>query len=156
MFNLFIYFLLVSWDLLMANAFRWISQDLTDDKSTLVQVMAWCRQTTNHYLAQWSLKFMWSYGVTIRCHQMAHNHNISWGLFKNTYELLNLRALKIRLCIKNRIFQCKGRIFCVEFPLKCHTKILPIHSPWRIVTVPGVLSCCVKVSGGEALFLAAG
>ena len=23
-------------------------------------------------------------------------------------------------------------------------------SPWRIVTVPGVLSCCVKVSGGEA------
>ena len=30
------------------------------------------------------------------------------------------------------------------------------YTPWRIVTVPGVLSCCVKVSGGEALFPAAG
>ena len=26
--------------------------DLTDDKSTLVQVMAWCRQATSHYLNQ--------------------------------------------------------------------------------------------------------
>ena len=25
---------------------------LTDDKSTLVQVMAWCRQATSHYLSQ--------------------------------------------------------------------------------------------------------
>ena len=27
-------------------------QDLTDDKSTLVQVMAWCRQAKSHYLNQ--------------------------------------------------------------------------------------------------------
>ena len=27
-------------------------QDLTDDKSTLVQVMAWCHQVTGHYLNQ--------------------------------------------------------------------------------------------------------
>ena len=26
--------------------------DFTDDKSTLVQVMAWCRQATSHYLSQ--------------------------------------------------------------------------------------------------------
>ena len=26
--------------------------DLTDDRSTLVQVMAWCRQATSHYLSQ--------------------------------------------------------------------------------------------------------
>ena len=32
------------------NALRWIPRDLTDDKSTLVQVMAWCRQATSHYL----------------------------------------------------------------------------------------------------------
>ena len=31
---------------------RWMSLDLTDDKSTLVQVMAWCRQATSHYLSQ--------------------------------------------------------------------------------------------------------
>ena len=30
---------------------RKMSSDLTDDKSTLVQVMAWCRQATSHYLS---------------------------------------------------------------------------------------------------------
>ena len=31
---------------------NWMSLDLTEDKSTLVQVMAWCRQATSHYLSQ--------------------------------------------------------------------------------------------------------
>ena len=31
---------------------RWLSLDLTDDKSSLVQVMAWCHQATSHYLSQ--------------------------------------------------------------------------------------------------------
>ena len=35
--------------------------------------------------------------------------------FKNMYELLNLRALKISMLYKNHIFQCMGKIFCVEF-----------------------------------------
>ena len=54
----------------------------------------------------------------------------SWGgggRFKNTYELLNLRALKISHLYKNCIFQCMGKIFCVEFqryPLKFHTQYL--------------------------------
>ena len=45
--------------------------------------------------------------------------------FKNTYELLNLRALKISMLYENHIFQCMSKIFCVEFqrvPLKFHTK----------------------------------
>ena len=33
-------------------AFRWTSLDLSDDKSTLVQVMARCRHATSHYLNQ--------------------------------------------------------------------------------------------------------
>ena len=47
------------------------------------------------------------------------------GRFKNAYELLNLRALKISMLYKNHIFQCMSMIFCVEFqrvPLKFHTK----------------------------------
>ena len=35
-----------------ANILRWMPQDLTGDTSTLVQVMAWCRQATSHYLNQ--------------------------------------------------------------------------------------------------------
>ena len=30
--------------------FRWMAQDLTIDKSTLVQVRAWCLRPTRHYL----------------------------------------------------------------------------------------------------------
>ena len=53
--------------------------------------------------------------------------SVTGGRFKNTYELLNLRALKFSPVNKIRIFQCMGKIFCVEFqryPLKFHTKYL--------------------------------
>ena len=49
------------------------------------------------------------------------------GHFKNAYELLNLRALKISMLCKNHIFECLGKIFCVEFQrvhLKFHTKYI--------------------------------
>ena len=43
---------------------RWTSLDLSDDKSTLVQVMSWCRQATSHYLNQCRPKSLPPYGVT--------------------------------------------------------------------------------------------
>ena len=45
-------------------AFKWMSMDLTDDKSTLVQVMAWCRQATSHSLNQCCPRSVSPYGVT--------------------------------------------------------------------------------------------
>ena len=45
------------------NALRWMPRDLTDDKSTLVQVMAWCRQATSHYLCQCWPSSMLPYGI---------------------------------------------------------------------------------------------
>ena len=41
-----------------------MSLDLTDDKSTLVPVMAWCRQATSHYLSQCWPSSMSPYGFT--------------------------------------------------------------------------------------------
>ena len=44
---------------------------------------------------------------------------------KKVSELLNLRALKFSPENEMHIFQCMGKIFCVEFqryPLKFHTK----------------------------------
>ena len=38
--------------------------DFTDEKSTLVQVMAWCRQATSHYLSQCWPRSMSPNGVT--------------------------------------------------------------------------------------------
>ena len=54
-------------------------------------------------------------------------HLWSGGHFKNTCKLLNLRGLKFSHVNKICIFQCIGKIFCVEFQrvtLKFHTKYL--------------------------------
>ena len=46
------------------NVLRWMPQDITDDKSTLVQVLAWCRHATSHYLSQCWPRSPMPYGVT--------------------------------------------------------------------------------------------
>ena len=46
------------------NTLIWMSHDLTDVKSTLVQVMAWCRQATSHYLSQCWPRSVSPYGIT--------------------------------------------------------------------------------------------
>ena len=45
------------------SALRWMPQDLPDDKSALVQVMAWCRQAASHYLSQCWLSPLSPYGI---------------------------------------------------------------------------------------------
>ena len=52
------------WGISCKIALRSMPLDLTDDKSTLVQVMAWCRQATSHYLSQCWPRFMSPYDVT--------------------------------------------------------------------------------------------
>ena len=46
------------------NVLRWMPQNLTDDKSTLVQVKAWCHQATRHYLSQCWPRSLSAYGFT--------------------------------------------------------------------------------------------
>ena len=43
---------------------KWMSFDLIDDKSILVQVMAWCCQATSHYLSQCWPRSLSPYGIT--------------------------------------------------------------------------------------------
>ena len=45
-------------------ALIWMSLDFTDDQSTLVRVMAWCRQATSHYLNLCWSRSLPPYGVT--------------------------------------------------------------------------------------------
>ena len=52
------------WDTCCKIALRRMSLDLTDDKSTLVQVMAWCRQATSYYLSQCWPRSLMPYGIT--------------------------------------------------------------------------------------------
>ena len=52
------------WGISCEIALRWMPLNLTDDKSTLVQVMAWCRQATSHYLSQCWPRSMSPYAIT--------------------------------------------------------------------------------------------
>ena len=52
------------WGISCEIALRSMPLDHADDKSTLVQVMAWCRQATNHYLSQCWPRSLSPYGVT--------------------------------------------------------------------------------------------
>ena len=46
------------------NALWWTPQELTDDKSTLIKVIAWWRQATSHYLSQCWPRSKSPYGIT--------------------------------------------------------------------------------------------
>ena len=52
------------WGISCEIAQIWMSVDFTDDQSTLVQVMAWCRQATSHHLNQCWPRSLMPYGIT--------------------------------------------------------------------------------------------
>ena len=86
------------------------------------------------------------------------------GRFKNVYELSNIRTLKISISHKKHIFQCMGKMFCVEFqrfPLKFHTKYLThtmkdadfIHR-WKFMRSKVFLKCpSIQKLSGKLLYL---
>ena len=60
-------------------ALRWMSQNRFHDKSTLVQVMAWCHQATSHHVSQCWPRSMWPYGVTKpQCVEKAPINKAPW------------------------------------------------------------------------------
>ena len=59
---------------------------LTNDKSTLVQVMTWCRQATSHYLSQCWPSSLSPYGITrLQWVNGVICHSPSCSLFSNLY-----------------------------------------------------------------------
>ena len=64
------------------NALLWMPQDLTDDKSTLVQVMAWCRQATSPYLSQCWRSSLSPYGID----RPQWVNSLATGGFGSTFE----------------------------------------------------------------------
>ena len=52
------------WGIFHEIALRWMPLDLTDDKSTSVQVMARCHQATSHYLSQCWPRYLSPYDIT--------------------------------------------------------------------------------------------
>ena len=52
------------WGICCEIALIWMSLDFNDDQSTLVQLMAWCRQATSYYLSQGWPRSLSPSGVT--------------------------------------------------------------------------------------------
>ena len=78
-----VFFKLISWIDTLSNscetALRSMPQNPSDDKSTLVQVMAWCRQAASHYLSQCCPRSLLPYGVTRpQWVNSVWPHNIMW------------------------------------------------------------------------------
>ena len=53
------------WGIFCETALIWVSLDHTYDKSTLVHVMAWCRQATSYYMSQCWPRFLPPYSATM-------------------------------------------------------------------------------------------
>ena len=51
------------WSISSKIVLKWITMDLTEGKSTSVQVMAWSRHATSHYLSQCWPRSLLPYGV---------------------------------------------------------------------------------------------
>ena len=84
------------WGISYEITLTWMPLGLTNDKSTLVQVMAWCRQATSHYLTQcWptSPTSMSPNGVTrpqwVNCHWALSRWEVKSTVIK-WFELLTL------------------------------------------------------------------
>ena len=69
-------------------ALRWMSLNLSDDKSTLVRVMAWCRQAPSHYQSQCWPRYLSTYGVT----------RPQWDLIPYSSVSLHWQSLRLLLC----------------------------------------------------------
>ena len=118
------------WGISYENALRWMPLDLTDDTSTLVQVMAWCRQATSHYLSQCWPRSMSPNGVTrpqwvkwwVNCfHMSIHHASHEW-------------CARTKPCYVNEEFGYKS-IYLISFTSKwvnvpySHHKTLNLNMP---------------------------
>ena len=89
--------------------------DLTDDKSTLVQVMAWCHQATSHYLGQCWPRSMSPYGVT----------RPQWVnlLLMNWMRLYQIFFIQIAVCVP-QTSRRSPLVYCKVFWYCCLTQVV--------------------------------
>ena len=89
------------WGIACEIAQIWMSPDFTDDKSTLVQVMAWCRQATSHYLSQCWPRSLSPYGVTrpqwVKMQKNLRMVKIYCGKWKGSHWLLCSHWVHLRM-----------------------------------------------------------
>ena len=127
------------WGISCELALRWMSLSLTDDKSTLVQVMAWCRQAASHYLSQCWPRYLSPYGVTRP--QWVNSRAVSWlsWLIHRTWmsEITGMTCHQYLWQVVTEI--SPGGLFmncCFGVTKKCNPTWLKINQIWLIEHLP--------------------
>ena len=116
-----------SWDISCELALRWMSLDLTDDKSTLVQVMAWCCQATSHYLSQCWPRSLSPYGVTRP--QWVNKNCWRYQSLKHVWISHHLRFL-LHVPGANGLIVSRIALSCCVYCCSCYCLYIIIKSPW--------------------------
>ena len=106
------------WGIFCKIALRWLSVEPTDDKSILVQVMAWCHQAASHYLSQYWPRSVSPYGVT---RPQSVNSMTPWkwpadqnDIFSNTYFVTNIKKIlleKTLRCVARNVLMISQHCF---------------------------------------------
>ena len=127
------------WGYSLSNCPQWIALDLTDDKSTLVQVMAWCRQATSLYLSQCWSKPVSSYDVPrpqwVNGYQsdMIHSLTVSQtaaGTWRHVFnwQYTKTKYIQLMFFIHWLFSQC-GLVLLTKLALNCN----PISYIWLLI-----------------------
>ena len=106
----------------LVKYFWWMSLNLSNDKSTLIQVMAWCHRATSHYLSQ-----CWPNVDPDLCHPMAslghkklvHRLSASSNYFKSIwykYFKIITSFSSRSVCVEDNIFSFSGFLQPWVFP----------------------------------------
>ena len=121
------------WVISCEIALIWMSLDFTDDQSTLVQVMACCRQAPSHYLSRCWLRSLSPYGVT-RPQWVKHlqDFNINLGQFSihDLKQSPSQWAKTLHIFIYH-VFSDWTR-YCMDISMAlCKTAVSPLLMHWR-------------------------
>ena len=96
------------WDISHEISSRWMmSLDLTDRKSSLVQVLAWCRQATSHYLSQCWPRSMSPYIAPLDHNELNHSKTLQRHL--ETWKSLIIQCLDQLMPLMQQSSDITGR-----------------------------------------------
>ena len=139
------------------NVLRWMPQDLTDVKSTLVQVMACCLRASSHYLNQCWPRSPTPYGVT-RPNELNHSlktHSPLVSVHDNqmcfTTSIYMMESVPLLVAINNVEYVFCGKLFgkfssmLFSFDrfyyLGWEETILSVHFVWNILQLYTIGFC---------------
>ena len=127
---------LVSWALPVKLILRGMPEKPIDEKSTLVQVMAWCRQATSHYLNHCWPRSAEPYDVTMNHVISTRNVPITWSTMATekvlpfwawSHQLLNKYSCHSNITFVN----IQGRFSCdFYFTVVCFLHYAKL--PWAM------------------------